>query len=182
MIFWIAAVALAAILLALAFGGKIRNLSRLHLRFWPIVFLSLIVQIVLFSGLITFSSIWIQVLYVFSLFLLMLFVLLNIKVPGMAIIFLGILLNLIVILVNSGYMPADLQAYLKAGKVESAKVLENTGFLNNVRIASEKTHLNFLGDWMILPQPFQAAAVVSPGDLVLLSGLFYLLLRAMVQP
>ena len=100
----------------------------------------------------------------------------------MVIVFLGLLLNLIVIVANSGYMPANVQAYMEAGKVESAQALQKNGFLNNVKISNQETRLDFLGDWIILPQPFQPYAVVSPGDLVLLFGLFYLLLKAMVQP
>lgn len=182
MIFWVLLVAFLSLLIGLLFKGKIQNLSKLRLRFWPMIFLALLIQILLFSGFFILPPFWSALGYVISLLLLALFALFNLKVPGMVIVFLGLLLNLIVIIANSGYMPADLQAYIEAGKVESAQALEKNGFLNNVKLSDEGTPLHFLGDWIILPQPFQAYAVVSPGDLVLLFGLFYLLLKAMVQP
>jgi hypothetical protein len=180
-IFWVILVAFLSLFFGFLFKGKIQNLSNLRLRFWPLVFLALFIQILLFSGIFTLPSSGTAWGYVLSLLLLFSFALLNLRVPGMVIIFLGLALNLIVIVANSGYMPANVQAYIKAGKMESAQALENNGVLNNVKLSDRETRLDFLGDWIVLPQPFQAYAVVSPGDLVLLFGFFYLILRAMLQ-
>ncbi|MCR4429372.1 MAG: DUF5317 domain-containing protein, partial [Caldiserica bacterium] len=162
--------------------GKIENFSRFRLRFWSLVFLSLGIQILLYSGLFPYSEPWGPIIYILSLFLLVLFLLGNLKIPGIALILVGVFLNFLVIFLNFGYMPAFSHAYYEAGRKESALILEEQGFLNNVRIANENTRLNFLGDWIVLPQPWGAHAVISPGDLVLLIGLFFVLFRGMLHP
>ncbi|MCR4427740.1 MAG: DUF5317 domain-containing protein [Caldiserica bacterium] len=181
MIFWVVVAALMAILLGFLFKGKIENFSRFRLRFWPLVFLSLGLQVLLYSGFSPFPEPWGPILYLFSLLLLVLFLLGNLKIPGMALILVGVFLNFLVIILNSGYMPAFAHAYYEAGRTESALTLEEKGFLNNVRVANESTRLNFLGDWIVLPQPWGIHAVISPGDLVLLMGLFFVLFRGMLQ-
>lgn len=167
--------------LGFLFKGTLKNFSRFRLKLWPLVFLSLAIQIFLYSGFFFLPDPWEPVLYILSLVLLFFFLLGNLKIPGMALILIGVLLNLLVILSNSGYMPAFTRAYVEAGRVESAQTLEKEGFLKNVRIATEETRLNFLGDWIVLPQPGGVYAVLSPGDLVLILGLFFVLFRGMVQ-
>lgn len=181
MIFWAAISALIALSLGFLFKGNIKNFSRLQLRLWPLVFISLGIQIFLYSGFFFLPDPLEAVLYVLSLILLFIFLLGNLKIPGMALILIGVFLNLLVILFNSGYMPAFTKAYLEAGRVENALTLEEEGFLKNVRIATDETRLNFLGDWIVLPQPGGVYAVMSPGDLVLILGLFFVLFRGMIQ-
>jgi len=180
MIFWIVVSVLLAFLLGLIFKGNFKKLANFRLRFWGLVFVALLIQIVIFWDFLKLSLEWLAILYFLSLLLLLLFTLLNVKVPGMVIIILGVFLNLLVIAFNGGFMPADPQSYLEAGRIESVKTLQDVGYLNNVKAAGNDTRLNFLGDWIVLPQPFFPNAVVSLGDLILLLGLFYLILRILL--
>lgn len=176
---------LLSVLLALMLGkilkGRWRNLSLLRLRLWPLVYLALTIQIFLFQPYFVLKEPWSVYLYLFSLILLAVFTIFNIRFSGMVLIFLGLFLNLLVISVNEGYMPVNAAALAEIGKKESAVFLQEHGTLNNVRLMGAETKLNFLGDQVLisLPQPF--GAVISPGDFVLLVGLFLLVLKAVLR-
>jgi len=166
------------IILAVIFKGSLAQFGKLKLKAWPLVFVALLLQVVLFQGYFPLNKSIIIFLYPFSLFFLLFFVYMNRRIPGMKAIMVGLLLNLLVISINGGLMPANYDAYLKAGMEQSAKRLAEYGWLNNVRIMNESTHLKFLGDWILLPIPFSSTStVVSIGDLILLFGLFYLTWR-----
>lgn len=105
--------------------------------------------------------------------LLIAFVVMNRKLPGAVLIGVGTVLNLVVILANSG-MPVSLKAARAAGLDPSA-----AGFLESAvkrRIMDSQTVLWFLGDWIPLPV---IQTVVSIGDVVLGIGIFLLVERLM---
>ncbi len=102
--------------------------------------------------------------------LILTFVAANLRVPGLPLLALGGLLNLLAIAANDGVMPADPQA------LQSAGVLEVPGeFTNSAALADP--HLWFLGDVFAIPSGWPLANVFSVGDLVLCTGAFVLLHR-----
>lgn len=109
---------------------------------------------------------------------LIIFVIVNVRLPGMAFIGLGLALNLAVIIPNQG-MPVSLKAASAAG-------FHPSGYLATAlkhRAMGPQTVLSFLGD--IIPIP-PLHKVVSGGDISLSLGIFALvqatLKKGPVQP
>jgi hypothetical protein len=102
--------------------------------------------------------------------LLLAAVLVNLHLPGMKVMMLGLLSNFLVIACNGGYMPMSLNALRGAGLAGVAEYLQGGGTLHNGIAMSEGTCLWFLGDIFYLPPPFPFPNVVSVGDLLLVIG------------
>jgi hypothetical protein len=164
-------VALAvALVLALALGGSLSRLAEAHIRRSPLILLSLALQVLVFSR-------WWQVvlaasrgltgaLYLVSLGLLLHVVWLNWRLPGLALLALGLVANTAVIFANGGTMPAALSALQVAGIVDSQTAFEAMRTSNSSIIGST-TPLWFLGDIWAIPRPFPLANVYSPGDVLI---------------
>jgi hypothetical protein len=112
-----------------------------------------------------------------SLVVFLAFVLLNRKVPGMPILLIGLTLNLLVMLVNGGWMPINPEL---AGKLIGGNAVQLVGLGNrfgqkDILLLPQDTHLVLLSDRFILPDwlPYQAA--FSLGDTLIGLGVFWLL-------
>ena len=95
------------------------------------------------------------------------------------IIFLGVLLNFIVMAVNGGRMPVSLEAasvidpyYLEATK--NALYAKHS-------IVSESTLLPYLGDIIPLSAPYPREQAISIGDVVMNIGVFFFIQAVMVR-
>ena len=161
--------------------GRIANLIVLRLRFWGFVVVALLIQLAIFPlfserPLLPYAT---TALHFLSYGLIFLFLFLNHHVLSFAPIGLGSFLNLVVIVVNGGYMPSSLIALERSGAQEIAAHLLKNGVYGNVILMSGATRLNILGDFLYLPgsQPF--AAAFSIGDLLLALGLIWLIARGM---
>lgn len=172
----IAVILLALGLLAgLARGGKLANIGKLHFHYPVLVFVGLGIQIG--AEVLAATSVPEMrddgrglIILVSSFALLLTFVLLNIRMPGMPVIALGLGLNLLVISLNSG-MPVSLDAARTLG-ISFANYLDSA--IKHVRLDSG-TLLPLLGD--IIPIPI-INNIISIGDVVLGIGVFLLVERA----
>jgi hypothetical protein len=91
------------------------------------------------------------------------FVVANRRLPGLWLIAIGAGLNLLVIGVNGGVMPADPAALERAGLPVVSSEFENSTVLEDPKLA-------ILGDVFAVPEPLPFANVFSIGDVVLLMG------------
>ncbi|HOV50669.1 MAG TPA: DUF5317 family protein, partial [Candidatus Cryosericum sp.] len=82
----------------------------------------------------------------------------------------GLLLNLVVIGANGGRMPANPQALIATGQADRAELLVEEGAAANVVLMSDKTRLNLLGDYIVLPFLGSLGSAYSVGDLLALAG------------
>jgi len=166
MLFLVAA--LVGLLFGLAAGGSLNNLGAIRFR-WPLVPLfALIIRDVGVNTPLAYTP-WAPLLYVTGLTLLLAWALWHRqRVPGLAIVAAGMLLNLIVIAVNFGHMPVSL-ALADRGPIE----LLRKGVLGYYVLMSPDTRLDFLGDWIELPAPLNRVfpQAYSPGDLVAIVGM-----------
>ncbi|QZY54282.1 DUF5317 family protein [Crassaminicella profunda] len=90
-------------------GGKVQNLRFLHIRLWPLVIISLMIQAVLsFSNQIPLLTEYGTYFYGFSLVLLAVTLVLNIDKKGFWAMLIGVILNLIIIFINSAKLPGFL--------------------------------------------------------------------------
>jgi len=91
-------------------------------------------------------------------------------------------LNLLVIALNGGYIPASAEALRHAGLQDVAAMLEQGLHHGNTVLMGAKTRLNFLGDWLALPAQVPLSTAFSIGDLVLGLGVIIFLALRMTRP
>ncbi len=173
------------IVVGLVRGGSFDNLGTLHLRGLILVFAALGLQSLIFPTL--WWSIpplsWMpQVWHILSYVLLIVFLFANRKLPQLWGIAAGVMLNIIVISANQGFMPSNLDALAASGYPETAELLARSdgGNIRNIIAMGPDTRLNFLGDWLYLPPWVPFGVSFSPGDLILMIGVFWLIQHAMV--
>jgi hypothetical protein len=147
------------ILAGLLLGGRLDRLGDLRLRWAPLALLGLLVQVALFTDPIsTAVGDVAPAIYVVSTVAVLVAVLRDVRVPGMALIAIGAASNLAAIVANGGYMPADPAAL--------ASVVElSAGYSNSVVVNDPA--LRPLTDLFALPAIFPLANVFSLGDMLI---------------
>jgi hypothetical protein len=157
-------------------GGRVRNLEHVHFVWWQLALAGLFVQLVLFAGPVE-ERIGSEgsLIYVLSTLAVLVALLRNLRLPGLAIIAMGAILNLIPVLANGGAMPSAPEAWLQLTGVAALPV---THFSNVVLIGPD-TLFPFLGDVFVFPRPLPMANVFSIGDAVIAVGAVVFLARAM---
>lgn len=151
------------IVAGLLLGGRLERLANLHFR-WPWLAIGgLLVQAALFTetGFAAAGSLAAPI-YVVSTAAVLVAVLRNWAIPGMAVVALGALANLAAILANGGSMPADAGALATAG-------LDAGGHTNSVVLAQPA--LQPLTDVFAVPAWVPFANVFSVGDVLIAVGI-----------
>ena len=155
--------------LGVAGGGNLSNLARLKFR-WPLLLVAAVAlrYVVIFSPLSRVEGA--QYVYAVSLALIALWTLWHLRLlPGVWLVTLGALLNLIVVVANGGRMPVD--ATLAARQLGG--ILVERGHIGQYTVMGPDTHLGFLGDWVSLgPLP----EAYSPGDVLIAMGIALVIL------
>jgi hypothetical protein len=147
------------IVAGLLLGGRLDRLADLRLRWAPLALLGLFVQLALFADPIGNAvGNAAPAIYVASTAAVLVAVLRDVRITGMAIIAVGAACNLAAIVANGGYMPAD--------PVALASVVElSSGYSNSVVIGDPA--LQPLTDLFALPSTFPLANVFSIGDVLI---------------
>lgn len=160
-----------ALVSSLLTGGRLRYIENFHLNALPLGVGAFVVQLLIFTSRgESLLGALLPGIYVLSLLMLLGFLLVNRRVFGVPILLLGLMLNVLVIGVNHGRMPADPQALVATGQGSHAEELLRNGTAANVVLMSDQTHLNFLGDHIVLPFLGDMGSAYSVGDLVALAG------------
>lgn len=155
-------------------GGHLGRLAELRLRWVPIALLGTLIQVVLFTD--AFGSPFGEAspaVYVVSNLLVFATVLRNMRVPGMALAAVGAASNLLAIIANRGYMPADPEALASVG-------LGGPGYTNSVILTDPA--FPFLTDLFAMPAWMPAANIFSVGDVLLGAGVAMTIALAMRGP
>ena len=141
-------------------GGRLSRLAHVRLRgtWTPIV--ALAVQVVIVTIAPGGSPALHKGLHVATYVALGVFLLLNRRLPGMAVVGAGAFLNALVIMLNGGQMPASVTAERIAGLHPGA------GFQNSAALAHPV--LPWLGD--VIPWPGPLHNVLSVGDCLIYAG------------
>jgi hypothetical protein len=166
----------------LATGGRLRYIENFHLKALLLGVGAFVVQLLIFTS--RGESLLGGLLpgvYVLTLLMLLAFLLVNRRVFGVPVLLTGLMFNILVIGVNQGRMPTDPQALVATGQGSHAEELLRNGTAANVVLMSDRTHLNFLGDYIVLPLLGDMGSAYSMGDLLALVGeaaLVYGMVRA----
>jgi hypothetical protein len=171
----IAAVLVIGLLLGYLAGGRLRNLEHLRLRWWWLAPIGLLMQL---APLPLHGHVDKQVsvgLLIASYPVLLAFVAGNIRLPGLPLLFIGLFMNLLVISVNDG-MPVTRHALEASGQGNLLQDLIHNG--------GAKHHLAGPGDVLlpladVIPIGKPIRQVVSAGDLVVYSGMVWLIVAVM---
>ena len=174
---------LPVIAVALLRGGALVNLVELRLRWAPLVLAALAVQLLIFTPFRAEPLIqaWTTQLYMLSMALLTLWVGLNWRIPGMALMALGLLSNFAAIAANSGYMPVSPESARYAGRLERYAA-EGLPVANNSIATGDQARLWLLTDILPIPAGMPFANVYSIGDVLLTLGGALLCYRTIRQP
>jgi hypothetical protein len=161
---------LIGIALALPFGGRVRALVDVRLRWLSLAYVALAIQIAAFpgNGVPWHTPDGVAVaLWLVSDVLLIAVVVRNVRLPGVAIVAAGLCSNLLAVLSNGGHMPALPRALAAAG-------LHYHRELNSVAMAHPA--LPWLVDRWAAPHWIPLANIFSVGDVAIAIGGFVLAL------
>ena len=161
------------LLVGLASGGRLGNLSGIHLRWTGLAIVGFALQFVSGPG----AGIPLSCLYV-SFVLLSIFAIKNIRIIGFPIILIGIAMNFLVIGLNQG-MPGARQALEASGQADTLDDLIDNPYPKH-HLASEDDLVVFLGDVIALPQPIGQA--ISIGDIFTYGGVGVVIIAGMRTP
>jgi hypothetical protein len=158
----------AGLLLGLLLGGSFRQLGQSKMRFEGILVAVLALHVVwpvvavrLSLGENEFLIVWLS-----SAVLLVGLALVNVRYAGMALVALGLLLNIVVVGANAG-MPVALEV---VGAAESQEAHASLAESPLHVPADAETRLGFLGDIVAVPLPQSMGGLISAGDLLLAAG------------
>lgn len=114
-----------------------------------------------------------------SLILFLAFVWLNRKLPGMPVLIVGLVLNLIVILANRGWMPISPQTanHLTKENVLQIFSLGSRFGQKDILLLPQDTNFEMLADRFLLPDWFPYKVAFSLGDILIALGIFWLLAK-----
>jgi uncharacterized protein DUF5317 len=163
------------LVLGLLLGGRPAGLATLQFRFGWVMVVGLLVQVVLFSTAVSNAVGELgPPIYVLSTAVVIVSVLLNLRITGMALVALGAISNLVAIVLNGGYMPADAGAMAALGKTAP------TTYSNSAILAEPV--LKPLTDIFALPTWVPFANVFSVGDVLISVGVVVVIVAAMRRP
>ena len=155
----------AGLLIGVLLGGRISALGHLRIRSWWLAYLAIALQLVAFpSGVLPWSTAdrVASILWVASYAALGALVVRNVRIPGLAVVGIGQLCNLVAIAVNGGHMPVTRGALDAAGLSYE---------LRNNSISLADPHLAALVDRWAVPGWIPFGNVYSIGDVVIGLGI-----------
>jgi hypothetical protein len=155
-------------------GGSLAKLAYVRFRLWWFIPTALVIQVLLqLYGSSFLSRDYILFFYLVSLFLILIALIANYRLPFIGLLIAGVFLNFLVILVNGGMPVFDPTGkyFLKQGKASSSSIYIE---------AAAQTRLAIFGDWLAIPPPYPQPAIQSPGDIILAIGLLLFIQHAMV--
>jgi len=167
---------LLALGLALAIGGSVHNWSRTTVLGWPLVVGVFGLELALYNPPVDREPWAMRIgpwLWLATRLLLLGVVLVNARRASTGrwawwIAASGLACNALAIAANSGHMP---QSAVAAAAVWGAAHVPAGGRLDNVVLMTDQTHLAALGDVLAEPTWLPRPNVVSPGDLLVATGL-----------
>jgi Family of unknown function (DUF5317) len=165
-----------AVLLGYLTGGRLSGFEAMRLRLWWLAIAGLGIQFVpLPEGAAGTDLLVRTIVLSISYTLLLVFAAVNIRVPGMALVLIGLACNFAVIAANGG-MPASAEALRDSGQDDVLELLREDG-ADKHHLMTDDDVLTFLGDVIPVPQPIGQA--ISVGDVFIYAGLIWLIVGAM---
>jgi len=169
-----------SVLIGILRGGRLSSLKELQFKGLYLVFLSLLIEYLLYYLITGYDFMNQQIVFFIVLvqyFLLFLFAWLNKRYRYDWLLGLGIFLNFLVICFNMGSMPVSSKIVDLDG-VSKKFILLKENKLFTYHILNDSTKLSFLGDILYIPFPYRQ--FISFGDILLVLGIFFIIQNAML--
>ena len=174
---------IVSVLIGLARKGNLNSLAQVSIKKVELIVLAAIIQaglIYLGGRKIDFVLNYSAYPLFFSYILILYVTWLNKDLKGIKLVALGIGLNFIVIIANSGQMPVLLSSLYKVGLYDFVQNIKEGTYVTHTLI-TEKTLFRFLADVIPLCSPFPDPSVVSVGDFLMFYGVFSLIQNRMIM-
>lgn len=107
------------------------------------------------------------------------FLFINRDQRGLWLIFIGVLLNFIVMAINGGRMPVSLDAAAILDPMYADALVQ--GLYGKHTPLTETTKLGFLGDVIPITNPYPRDQVISIGDIIMNIGIFIFIQHLMLK-
>lgn len=168
-----------SIIISLLFRHKLSNLKYLKWKWLNLFILAFLIKLAIIW--LSFKHVefivkYHSILHILSFGFLLFAALGNIKLPGFKLIFIGILLNLIVIIANGGQMPVSAKALQQSGLSSYQEVLKRGEYLTH-KLLDKDTKLKFLADILYIKKPYPRSTAFSIGDVFIAMGVFWLIFK-----
>lgn len=170
-----------SVVLGLCRGGGFRSFADLRLKYGWIFPVLLAVQLIVFVTQNKFT--WIAAIspYLFiAIYVIgLLFLWMNRNQNGFMLIWIGVLLNFIVMMANGGRMPVSLEAATILDPAFTAYLKE--GLYAKHQMLTDASLFGFLGDIIPITHPYPREQVISIGDVIMNIGIFIFIQQLMLQ-
>ena len=162
-----------AVLVGYLTGGRLSRFESMRLRLWGLAILGLGIQFFPLPAGTAGTDLFVRTIVLSASYTLLLaFAAVNIRVPGMVLVLIGLACNFAVIAANGG-MPVRAETLRDSGQ---DVVLALEGAVKH-HLMTDQDALTFLGDVIAVPQPIGQA--ISVGDVFMYVGLIWLIVSAM---
>ncbi|WP_129600300.1 DUF5317 domain-containing protein [Anaerophilus nitritogenes] len=174
--------ALIGFLLGKLRGGRLSNIRFLHIKWWPVLIFAFGLQILgfLFSDF-TWVCYYGGLLDVVSLLAIAGVVVLNREKKGAIALFIGVVLNLLVIFINKGRMPISIDGLEFAGNELLAEQIKKGEMIRYIASGEAVGFSRGLAKYIVVPKPYPFAKVLSIGDLFMTLGVILFIQREMLK-
>jgi len=173
---------LLGVVIGLALGGSFATLADARFRWWPLAIVGLCFQLIVVPGVKGQLDHWLSVGFLIASYVVLLvFVAVNVRRPGFALVAVGFALNLLVISLNGG-MPVEASALRTAAGPRypgALRRLVQTGGTKH-HLAGPGDVLTPLSDDIGVGRPVRN--VFSVGDLTAMAGVMWVLAMATKGP
>jgi Family of unknown function (DUF5317) len=157
-------------------GGRLSRFESMRLRWWLLAIVGLGIQFVPLPEGTTGTDLLVRTVVLSASYtLLVVFAAVNVRIPGMVLVLIGLACNFAVIAANGG-MPVRAEALRDSGQEDVLALLEEDGAAKH-HLMTDEDVLTFLGDVIAVPQPVGQA--ISIGDVFIYTGLIWLIVAAM---
>jgi hypothetical protein len=162
-------------------GGNLKGIADLKLKFGWIFPILLAIQFAIYftQGHIGFIASISNYIFIFVYIIGLFFLWMNRSYRGIPLIFIGVLLNFVVMLVNGGRMPVSLEAAATLDPIY-VEAIKNGLYAKHSLLTGE-THLAFLGDIIPLTPPYPREQVISIGDIIMNIGVYFFIQQIMLN-
>lgn len=156
---------------------RVRRMADLRFHHVWLVWFAFLTQVIVFQWFAEHMPVWaVETIHFGTYGLVVVFVVLNRHLPGALVIAIGTSCNLLAIIANGGTMPADMDAWARAGLDPiPADVFNNSTALSDPKLL-------FLGDVFATPAGWPLANVFSIGDVLIVVGGTYMAHRWCARP
>ncbi len=168
-------------------GGKFKDIGELNIKKqylfiigFGLEYLSLFLHAKNIGGVSDFLGKYFIFIHSLSYLLIFIGLIYNFNRKSMILIFIGALLNYIVIIANGGQMPVSGSGLNLLGMDQYFDMLNNNHVITHTLI-TDNTNLYFLGDIIPTPKFYPFSKMLSIGDIFLGIGIFVLIQNGMLR-